>query len=554
MPVTAEYASFVTVTSAPGTALDVIRIAIQICALIAIICTVAYVRISSQRRAFALLISVEEQFRDYEAAVNRWTAVQHLLVEERERVAKATTAEAVGETTLGYLSHQLRNPLHFLSLTVADLEEKPPVTELGEVKEDLADISKAAVTMNKVLEDVAAHTSLLRGDVQPVVEAVDIRALIRNLAREFEAEKRRNIAVLAADDIPRLLRLDAVRVAQAVANGIANAVSATPSDGRISVHLKKVLGWRLDAIELSPAVLYADVSHFVVTDPQKAFLRSTHPGMQHHREAVSSSQVTVMGPGVSDPPLSPASLQALSVRSVSPRSTAVPSKRKHHQYQSRGRGNGGSTPHIVGGSGAATPTSFLQEREGAAAPIITAAATPSAGKGVNDIEILELEEEGGGAEDLTWFLHIEVRNEGPGLRNLSVPALFNPFGTVGPVTSTSIRATGLGLPITRLLAILLRGRVGLFDVYRVGTMRSSGGRSRSYAYTAFIFQVPYVEEVSTAEEVEGEEGEDSEGEEEGHNQSAHVASAAPAATLDTFPPSALPLTFTQFQRFGREPP
>ena len=183
-----------TLTSDPGTQLDVTRIAIQICALIILICVSTYVRISSQRRAFALLISVEEQFRDYEAAVNRWTGVQHLLVEERERVAKATTAEAVGETTLGYLSHQLRNPLHFLSLTVADLEEKPPVTELGEVKEDLADISKAAVTMNKVLEDVAAHTSLLRGNVKPVLEAVDVRALIRNLVREFELEQRHKIA------------------------------------------------------------------------------------------------------------------------------------------------------------------------------------------------------------------------------------------------------------------------------------------------------------------------------------------------------------------------
>lgn len=90
-----------------------------------------------------------------------------------------------------------------------------------------------------------------------------------------------------------------------------------------------------------------------------------------------------------------------------------------------------------------------------------------------------------------------MRNQGLGLRGLRAAALFNPFGTLGPVTSASIRATGLGLPISRLLAILLRGRVGLYDVYarsarppRQGE-RGGGGRPRRvYAYTVFLFQVP----------------------------------------------------------------
>jgi hypothetical protein len=97
-----------------------------------------------------------------------------------------------------------------------------------------------------------------------------------------------------------------------------------------------------------------------------------------------------------------------------------------------------------------------------------------------------------------------VRNQGPGLRGLRAASLFNPFGTLGPVTSTSIRATGLGLPISRLLAILLRGRVGLYDVYALSARPprpggaggdddrgSGGGRLRRvYAYTVFMFQVP----------------------------------------------------------------
>lgn len=121
VPAVAQYASFITIDSSDtSTQLDVSRIAIQIIIINLLLAGAAYMRISSQRRTFSLLLSVQEQFELYTAAVKRWRDTQHMAVAARERMAKATTAHAVGQLTMGYLSHQLRNPLHFLSLILTE--------------------------------------------------------------------------------------------------------------------------------------------------------------------------------------------------------------------------------------------------------------------------------------------------------------------------------------------------------------------------------------------------------------------------------------------------
>lgn len=157
-------------------------------------------------------------------------------------------------------------------------------------------------------------------------------------------------------------------------------------------------------------------------------------------------------------------------------------------------------------------------------------------------------------------MHVEVRNVGRGLGGLDVAALFAPFRRVaappappleaaaaeassggtdgvaasdaaagGAATLTALRSSGLGLPISFLLAVLMHGRVGLYDVYERVQERGGGasgegegggngvrdghrddGREaatgpapagagmaprsgRRYAYTVFAIQVPLVE-------------------------------------------------------------
>lgn len=65
------------------------------------------------------------------------------------------------------------------------MAEQPPTTTLGELDEDVSELQTAAATMGRVIEDVAAHQALVSGTIKPSPEPTDVRALVRNLVREF---------------------------------------------------------------------------------------------------------------------------------------------------------------------------------------------------------------------------------------------------------------------------------------------------------------------------------------------------------------------------------
>lgn len=327
--------------------------------------------------------------------------------------------------------------------------------------------------------------------------------------------------MVSTGDFPRELLCDQVRAAQALAAGLSNAIAATTPGSRISVHMKRVLGPKIaEAAELSPSILYADVSRYVVTDPHKAYYRSALPGAEPGGVGPTSWQVRVAGRAGQgeDPELSPVALASLLVPSISPRSmVAAPNEQEPRQRQRRRpRGGGGSSTGGRGdvavpeegadrqddGSDSQSSADRTPTSEGRAPSVPARGSQPRDNSGSTGTKDRSGEEAEPG--EMSWYLHIEVRNVGSGLQGLSVASLFNPFGApvtgAGIVTSTTIRATGLGLPIARLLAILLNGRVGLFDVFRRASPRRSGGRPRrAYAFTAFIFQVPYVEIQSSSD-------------------------------------------------------
>lgn len=291
------------------------------------------------------------------------------------------------------------------------------------------------VCRTKVIEDVAAHQALLSGAIEPAPAPVDVRALVRNLVREFEAEYRRRIAVVAADDLPRRLVLDQVRLAQAVANGLANAVAVTPADRNISVHLSRVLAPRMDvgaALELSPSIMYADVGRFVVADASMASYRATLPAGREARPGFH--QVRVAGPGVVDPELPPDALQALLVPSVSPRHMA----RGSSTATTAGTGGTATRGGVAAGAGAVRhrrrerppqqqlyrgSTGGSDDARSAASDASYAGAGTGGGSrgGGGDYYYGDLGGGGGGgglpsldseasSETVGWFLQIEVRS------------------------------------------------------------------------------------------------------------------------------------------------
>lgn len=80
IPFVAQFANFIHPTGERVTTLDITRVSILVVLLYVVFLGVTYMRISSQRTAFASLLSVEEQFAAYEMAVQRWRNAQSMSV------------------------------------------------------------------------------------------------------------------------------------------------------------------------------------------------------------------------------------------------------------------------------------------------------------------------------------------------------------------------------------------------------------------------------------------------------------------------------------------
>lgn len=112
-------------------------------------------------------------------------------------------------------------------------------------------------------------------------------------------------------------------------------------------------------------------------------------------------------------------------------------------------------------------------------PSVQSTASGAAASGATDLPE-------GCLQSLRPHVHIEVINAGRGLRGASPRALFNPFQTTDleSVSPNRLRMIGLGLSIVRLVAQLLRARVGLFDE------NSAAPSTAAPAITHFFVELP----------------------------------------------------------------
>lgn len=386
--------------------------------------SVAIVLARNRRRAFGLFLSLDGKFREYAQAVREWRASQASLIEAKAAELKANTSKQVSEATIGYAAHQLRNPLHMLTTLISDLALRPGLS--NDVIDDVMEMSGAVAHMTRITDDVLAYQRLMSGRVQLVLQPVNVRKLVGRLVSQFGRRAGRDITVVVAADVPDECYMDPIRVSQMLANGIANAVSYTPTDGTISLHI-----WRVYA----PVVTAKDAkstSAIVVGPPTGAEM----------------SQGAPLGSGG----ITPADAGAGATKRGKKRSPDTGRDRRRLSADT------GPTP-VTGGSPARDPRTPATGRN----------APPSEGQGSGS-GLASSPAQPAGADQqapgqkMRWYLHIEVRNTDGGLKGLDPRTLFTPFLADSDLSAKKrLRSTGLGLPIVRLLAGLVRGRVGLYD-------------------------------------------------------------------------------------------
>jgi PAS domain S-box-containing protein len=179
---------------------------------------------------------------DRSCVVTVWRDVSHQVAIEIELTAAKAAAEAASVAKAGFLanmSHEIRTPMNgvigFAELLLAsDLSP-------GQ-RRDAALIADSGKAMMKLLNDILDLSKIEAGQLNIVAEPFDLPHAVRacgKLLSPGAAQKRLAFDVSVADDVPRFVQGDGLRVRQIVLNLVGNAVKFTES-GSVSVVVELV--------------------------------------------------------------------------------------------------------------------------------------------------------------------------------------------------------------------------------------------------------------------------------------------------------------------------
>ena len=139
------------------------------------------------------------------------------------------------EQVLRIVSHDLRNPLHTISMSAALLLEIPvPPDQLGE---HLKRIKRAGERMNRLIQDLLDAAKLEAGRVAIDVRSIQVAPIIseaQEMLTPLAAAKGIRLDASVSDGLPTITA-DAGRVIQVLSNLVGNAIKFTPASGRIVI-------------------------------------------------------------------------------------------------------------------------------------------------------------------------------------------------------------------------------------------------------------------------------------------------------------------------------
>jgi signal transduction histidine kinase len=174
------------------------------------------------------------------------TLVRRVVTDE---VAKATLSRMYNEAAqtidareqvLKIVSHDLRNPLHTISMCASLMLDVPlPAEQRGD---HLKRIKRAGERMNRLIQDLLDVAKLEAGRVGISAREIDAAPLLDeayDMLAPLAQERSIHLELQAAERLPRITA-DSGRVLQVLSNLVGNAIKFTPAGGRIVIGAKAV--------------------------------------------------------------------------------------------------------------------------------------------------------------------------------------------------------------------------------------------------------------------------------------------------------------------------
>ena len=146
------------------------------------------------------------------------------------------------EQVLKIVSHDLRNPLHTISMCASLLLDVP--MQASDQSGHLQRIKRAGERMNRLVQDLLDVAKLEAGRVGIDARELQVAPLVREaheMLAPLAAEKAIRLDCAVADGLPAVTA-DSGRVLQVLSNLVGNAVKFTPKEGRIVIRADSAPG------------------------------------------------------------------------------------------------------------------------------------------------------------------------------------------------------------------------------------------------------------------------------------------------------------------------
>lgn len=158
-------------------------------------------------------------------------------------VAELQRLNAYKDELLGMAAHDLRNPLHANAAYIIFLQNNGGERREGD-RTLLQRLRTNSEYMLRLVENVLDFAAIQSGHVRLQLEECSLEALIASIVETLRilAEPRAvGIRVEAGSGLP-FLRVDPIKITQALQNLIANAVQYSPEGGTVEVRMRPVAG------------------------------------------------------------------------------------------------------------------------------------------------------------------------------------------------------------------------------------------------------------------------------------------------------------------------
>jgi len=193
-------------------------------------------------------------------------------------ISERNRAVAAREWVLAAVSHDLKNPLQMIGLSVQSLD-RALASEKESARRHVANVQAAADRMTSLVRDLLDYASIEAGRFSIAPQTTSARALVEvaiDHTRVLAESKSQAIHATIASNEPTL-SCDVQRVVQVLVNLVDNSIKYSPKGSDINITVDDADGWvRFAVTDMGPGIAPDDAKH--VFEPYWRSARSSKTG------------------------------------------------------------------------------------------------------------------------------------------------------------------------------------------------------------------------------------------------------------------------------------